>query len=93
MGEKIVIKGDTFKDFEITLKDWLLDDRKKYNIYLTKLRNDDYVQENGFFPISVDIIQICTNMTDEQVNILVDDEIYAIALRLIDIKSKKKSKK
>ena len=90
MSSKITIKGKTFKEFDVNLRDMLLDDRTKYEIVLHKLRSTKYTEENGFFPVSIDLIRIRTDMTDEQINKLDNEQIFGLAMELINLETKKK---
>tara|TARA_Y100001938_G_C7907204_1_gene337678 strand:- start:326 stop:598 length:273 start_codon:yes stop_codon:yes gene_type:complete len=89
MDSKVKIKGDDF-EFECDLKTITLDDRKELRVLFHKLNNKKYIEENGYFPVSVEIIQKSTVMSDEQINELTDAEIYALALEIINLQNKKK---
>ena len=89
MDSKVKIKGDDF-EFECDLKTITLDDRKELRVLFHKLNNKKYIEENGYFPVSVEIIQKSTVMSDEQINKLTDAEIYALALEIINLQNKKK---
>ena len=89
MDSKVKIKGDDF-EFECDLKTITLDDRKELRVLFHKLNNKKYIEENGYFPLSVEIIQKSTVMSDEQINELTDAEIYALALEIINLQNKKK---
>ena len=90
MDSKVKIKGDDF-EFECDLKTITLDDRKELRVLFHKLNNKKYIEENGYFPLSVEIIQKSTVMSDEQINKLTDAEIYALALEIINLQNKKKA--
>ena len=89
MDSKVKIKGDDF-EFECDLKTITLNDRKELRVLFHKLNNKKYIEENGYFPLSVEIIQKSTVMSDEQINELTDAEIYALALGIINNQNKKK---
>ena len=89
MDSKVKIKGDDF-EFECDLKTITLDDRKELRVLFHKLNNKKYIEENGYFPLSVEIIQKSTVMSDEQINELTDAEIYALSLEIINLQNKKK---
>lgn len=85
---EVRIKGDSFKPFTIEVKEINLKDRIKLNAILYKLFNDS----EGMFESSVDIIRFATNMTDEQINKLSNDEIFQAAIGIANIINKKKEK-
>ena len=89
MDSKVKIKGDDF-EFECDLKTITLNDRKELRVLFHKLNNKKYIEENGYFPLSVEIIQKSTVMSDEQINELTDAEIYALSLEIINNQNKKK---
>ena len=66
MDSKVKIKGDDF-EFECDLKTITLDDRKELRVLFHKLNNKKYIEENGYFPVSVEIIQKSTVMPDDKV--------------------------
>ena len=89
MGKKITVKADNV-EFDAKLKDINLEDRKQLRILFHKLNNEDYIKDNGYFPVSIEIIQKATDMTDDQINQLSDGEIYALATSIIGSQNKKK---
>ena len=89
MDSKVKIKGDDF-EFECDLKTITRDDRKELRVLFHKLNNKKYIEENGYFPVSVEIIQKSTVMPDDKINELTDAEIYALALGIINNQNKKK---
>ena len=89
MVKKITVKADNV-EFEAKLKDINLEDRKQLRILFHKLNNEDYIKDNGYFPVSIEIIQKATDMTDDQINQLSDSEIYALATSIIGSQNKKK---
>ena len=91
MGKEIKVKADNV-EFDAKLKDINLEDRKQLRILFHKLNNEDYIKDNGYFPVSIEIIQKATDMTDDQINQLSDGEIYALATSIIGSQNKKNRK-
>ena len=85
---KVTIKGDDFKPFDIEVKELNLKEREEVNAILYKMFNS----KDGMFGSSVDIMRFCTDMTDEQINELTNDQIFQTAIEISNIVNKKKLK-
>ena len=85
---KVTIKGDDFKPFDIEVKELNLKDREELNAILYKMFNS----KEGMFGSSIDIMRFATDMTDEQINELTNDQIFQTAIEISNIVNKKKLK-
>ena len=86
---KVTIKGDDFKPFDIEVKELNLKDREELNAILYKMFN----AKEGMFGPSVDVIRFCTDITDDEINKLSNDQIFQAAIEISNIVNKKKLKK
>ena len=86
---KVTIKGDDFKPFDIEVKELTLKDREELNAILYKMFN----AKEGMFSPSVDVIRFCTDITDDEINKLSNDQIFQAAIEISNIVNKKKLKK
>ena len=84
--KKTQIKGEGFKPFEIEIKDLTLDKREELNIFIWEMVNS----KTGMFGPSVNVIRRATNMTDDQINELSNDQIFQAAIGISNIVNKKK---
>ena len=85
---KVTIKGDDFKPFDIEVKELNLKEREEVNAILYKMFNS----KDGMFGPSVQIMRFCTDMKDEQINELTNDQIFQTAIEISKIVNKKKLK-
>jgi len=85
---KVTIKGDNIKSFDINVKDTTLSERQEVNRELHKMQTG----ESNIFDVSVDVMRMVTDMTDDQINMLDNDQIYAAAMDISNIVNKKKLK-
>ena len=86
---KVTIKGDDFEPFDIEVKELNLKEREELNAFLYKMFN----AKEGMFSPSVDVIRFCTNITDDEINKLSNDQIFQAAIEISNIVNKKKLKK
>lgn len=89
MMKKLKIKGEGFKPFEIEAKEPNLDVREELNVFLYKMFNE----KNGMFGPSIEIIRLMTNLTDEDINELSNEQIFQAAIEISNSVNKKKLKK
>ena len=87
--KKVKVKGEGFKPFEIEVKDCNLDEREELNVFIWKMFNE----KKGLFGPSINVIRKATNMNDEQINELTNDQIFQAAIEISNIVNKKKLKK
>ena len=83
---KVKVKGEGFKPFEIEVKDCTLDEREELNVFLYKMFND----KSGIFGPSINVIRLATNMNDDQINELSNEQIFQAAIEISNIINKKK---
>ena len=86
---KVTVKGDDFKPFSIEIKELNLKEREELNAILYKMFND----KKGMFGPSIDVIRFATDMTDDNINELSNDQIFQTAIEISNIVNKKKLKK
>ena len=84
--KKVKIKGEGFKPFEIEIEELSLDKREELNVFICKMFN----YKKGMFGPSINVIRTATNMTDEQINELSNEQIFQAALEISNIVNKKK---
>ena len=84
--KKVKIKGEGFKPFEIEIEELSLDKREELNVFIWKMFND----KKGMFGPSINVIRTATNMTDEQINELSNEQIFQAAIEISNIVNKKK---
>ena len=89
MSKTLKIKGVGFKTFEIEVHEPNLDKREELNVFLYKMFND----KSGIFGPSINVIRLATNMNDEQINELSNEQIFQAAIEISNIINKKKLKK
>ena len=85
---KVKVKGEGFKPFEIEVKDSTLDEREELNVFLYKMFKD----KSGPFGPSINVIRLATNMNDDQINELSNEQIFQAAIEISNIINKKKLK-
>ena len=86
--KKVKIKGEGFKPFEIEVKDCNLDEREELNVFIWQMFNN----KKGMFGPSINVIRTATNMNDNQINELSNDQIFQAAIEISNIVNKKKLK-
>ena len=86
---KIDIKGEGVKPFKLDIKEFNLTERIELNNLLYKFFNN----KDGMFSPAIDIVRLATDMSDEQINIYSNDEIFSIAISVSNFVNKKKVKK
>ena len=83
---KAKIEGEGFKPFEIEIEELSLDKREELNVFLYKMFND----KTGIFGPSINVIRLATNMNDDQINELSNEQIFQAAIEISNIINKKK---
>ena len=83
---KAKIKGEGFKPFEIEIEELSLDKREELNVFIWEMFN----AKKGMFGPSVNVIRTATNMTDEQINELSNDQIFQASIEISNVVNKKK---
>ena len=86
--EKVEAKG--VETFEIELVELTLRQRQKLHSVLNKVRNKEFIKENGEMYYSFDIALLGTGMSEEELNKYSDPQILAIAIKVMQLNSKKK---
>ena len=86
---KIDIKGEGVKPFKLDIKEFNLTERIELNNLLYKFFNN----KDGMFGPAIDIVRISTELSDEEINIYSNDEIFSIAISVSNFVNKKKVKK
>ena len=84
--KKVKIKGEGFKPFEIEIEELSLDKREELNVFIWEMFN----AKKGMFGPSVNVIRTATNMTDEQINELSNDQIFQASIEISNVVNKKK---
>ena len=95
MADKIKVKplkGQQFKEIEVSTKNWNLDTRRAINKLLAPVlaEEDVITQGNMMFDAGCDILEMATNFTEEETFNLSSAEIVAIGFRISDEINKKK---
>ena len=83
---KAKIEGEGFKPFEIEIEELSLDKREELNVFIWEMFN----AKKGMFGPSVNVIRTATNMTDEQINELSNDQIFQASIEISNVVNKKK---
>ena len=83
---KINVKGEGFKPFDVDIKELNLTERAEIN----DLIFDQEVSKN--FSFWLDIIKRGTNLNEDEINKLSNDEIFALGASIIVEMNKKKLK-
>ena len=83
---KAKIEGEGFKPFEIEVEELSLDKREELNVFIWEMFN----AKKGMFGPSVNVIRTATNMTDEQINELSNDQIFQASIEISNVVNKKK---
>ena len=78
----------TFKSFEIELKELGLDERSKLNDNFTNAFNES--NQLPKFSFWVDVIRNGTSLSDEEINKYPTEELIAIANKIFEVANKKK---
>ncbi len=81
---KVKIKGDEFKPFDVEIKDLNLSERTKINDMLI----DESRAKN--FSFYIEVIQIGTDLEEDQINSYSSSELIAIAEEVYKSANKKK---
>ena len=84
--KKVKIKGEGFKPFEIEIEELSRDKREELNVFIWEMFN----AKKGMFGPSVNVIRTATNMTDEQINELSNDQIFQASIEISNVVNKKK---
>ena len=82
--EKVKVKGEGFKPFDVDLKELNLTDRSEIN----DLIMDTSVKKN--FTFWVDIIRKGTSFAEDDINKYSNEELYALGGKVIEEMNKKK---
>ena len=95
MADKIKVtplKGQKFKEFEVSTKNWNLDTRRAINKLLAPVlvEEDAIAQGNMMFDIGCDMLEMATTLTETEIFALSSSEIIAIGFRISDEMNKKK---
>jgi hypothetical protein len=83
---KVKIKGDGFEPFEIDVKDLNLKERVDLNEILYKM----FGNKEGMFGPAIDVIRFATNISDDEINLFSNEQIFQIAIEISNIVNKKK---
>ena len=83
---KAKIEGEGFKPFEIEIEELSLDKREELNVFIWEMFN----AKKGMFGPSVNVIRTATNMTDEQINELSNEQIFQASIEISNVVNKKK---
>ena len=86
--EKVEAKG--VETFEIEVIQLNLRQRQQLHSHVYKLRSDEFRKENGEMYYCFDIALLGTGMSEEELNEYSDAQILAIALKVMELSSKKK---
>ena len=91
MADKIKVKpvdGTSFKEVEVTTKNWNLETRIEINRFIRK----GHLEKNGFnmFDACCGVLDIATTLTEDEIFKLSKDEIEVIAFKIADEINKKK---
>ena len=91
MSDKIKVKplkGQGFKEIEVSTKDWNNQTRRKINRICNKgfSENDDMT----IFDACCDILELSTTLSEDDIFNLGSEEIQTIALRMVSEINKKK---
>ena len=86
--KKVMIKGDDFKPFEIDVKDLNLKERVDLNEILYKM----FSNKEGMFGPAINVIRFATNISDDEINLFSNEQIFQIAIEISNIVNKKKLK-
>ena len=84
------VKGKGIETFEIEIIDLNLRQRQQLHSLLNKLRTDEFRKENGELYYCFDIALLGTGLSEEELNKYSDEQILAIALKIMGQSSKKK---
>tara|TARA_Y100000401_G_scaffold104357_1_gene96092 strand:+ start:298 stop:567 length:270 start_codon:yes stop_codon:yes gene_type:complete len=87
---KSKVEGKGVETFEIELVDLTLRQRQQLHSLLNKLRSDEFRKENGELYYCFDIALLGTGMSEEELNKYSDEQILAIAVKVMEQGSKKK---
>ena len=87
---KVKVDGKGVKTFEVELVELNLRERQELHSLLHKLRTDEFRKENGELFYCFDIALLGTRMSEEDLNKYSDNQILAIAVKVMVQSSKKK---
>ena len=82
------LKGQGFKEIEVTTKDWNLPTRRKINKLIANSIDEN--NQDTLFDACCEILSIATTMKDDEIFNLSTEEIQAIGLGLVGEINKKK---
>ena len=88
--KKVMIKGKTFKDFDIEIIEPNYAERKHLSVLIHQMQTTEYVKEKGHLFYCYDIAQIITGLSDESINKYSDEQIIAIAVKAMEELTEKK---